>query len=261
VTHPLDEPPAGSTPIYDRIGATYDRFRRADPRVARQIHRALGAARRVVNVGAGTGSYEPPDHCVAVEPSPLMLGRRPPASAPAVRGVAERLPFPDASFDAAMAIFTVHHWADPEAGLAELRRVSTGPVVVLSWDAGHFADDFWLVRDYLPEASAADRDLPTVSAIARSLGPCRVEPVPVPHDCTDGFSAGYWRRPEMYLEPDARAAISNLALLDPAVVERMATELSSDLASGAWRERNNELLELEELDCGYRLIIGNGAPG
>jgi len=229
--------------------------------VAARIQQALGDAKRVLNVGAGTGSYEPTGRCIAVEPSELMLSRRRPGSAPAVRAVAEQLPFPAQSFDAAIAIFTVHHWSDHRAGLAEVRRVAAGPIVVLTWDSDAFAQRFWLVRDYLPEAVATDRGLPSVSDIGAALGPHRVETLAVPHDCTDGFSAAYWRRPEMYLDPDARAAISNLALLPAGVVDRMAAALRADLDSGAWHRRNAELIDLEELDCGYRLLISDGRPG
>lgn len=192
---------------------------------------------------------------MAVEPSQLMVRRRAPGAAPVVRAVAEHLPFPAARFSAAMAVFTVHHWTDPAAGLAEVRRVTNGPVVVLTWDSTVFSERFWLIRDYVPEAVHADRGLPSVAEIAAGLGDHRVEVVPVPHDCTDGFSAAYWRRPEMYLDPAARAAISNLALLDPVVVERMDAALRADLESGAWQRRNADLLGLGELDCGYRLVV------
>jgi SAM-dependent methyltransferase len=246
----------GLEPVYDRIGATYATYRKPDLRVERQIHRALGAAPLILDVGAGTGSYEPPGRCVGVEPSALMVARRPEVSAPVVRGVAEALPFPDRTFDAAMAVLTIHHWVDPVAGLAEVRRVTTGPIVVLSWDAEVFAR-FWLIRDYLPEVVAAERSLVTVDAISGMLAPCRVEVVPVPHDCTDGFSAAYWRRPEMYLDAGVRQAISNLALLDQRIVGRMTDDLARDLASGTWRRRNQALLELNELDCGYRLVVAD----
>ncbi len=245
-----------SKPVYDRIGVTYASYRKPDARVGRQIHRALGAAPLVLNVGAGTGSYEPPGRCVGVEPSTLMLAGRPAGCAPVVRGFAEALPFPDRAFNAAMAVLTVHHWTDPVAGFTEMRRVTTGPIVVLSWDAEVFAR-FWLIRDYLPEVVAAERRLITVDAIARMLAPCRVEVVPVPHDCTDGFSAAYWRRPEMYLNAGVRQAISNLALLDQTVVRRMTENLARDLSSGAWHQRNQTLLELKELDCGYRLVVAD----
>lgn len=245
-----------SQPVYDRIGVTYAHYRKPDPRVGRQIHRALGPACPVLNVGAGTGSYEPPGRCVGVEPSTVMLAGRPAGSAPVGRGLAEALPFRDGIFNAAMAVLTVHHWTDPVAGFAEMRRVTRGPIVVLSWDAEVFAR-FWLIRDYLPEVAAAERSLMTVHAIAGLLAPCRVQVVPVPHDCTDGFSAAYWRRPEMYLNADVQQAISNLALLDQTVVRRMTENLARDLSSGAWQRRNQALLERDELDCGYRLVVAD----
>lgn len=242
---------------YDRIGRTYHHFRRADPRISSQIWSSVDQATRVLDVGAGQGSYERPG-CVAVEPSQLMLSRRPSGSAPAVQAVAEQLPFTDGSFDGAMAVLTVHHWSDPEAGLTEVRRVTDGPVAVLTWDAEQFNHRFWLVRDYVPEAVAAERAAPSVAWIASVLAPARVEVVPIPHDCSDGFSAAYWRRPEMYLDAGARAAISNLALLDQAVADRLVSQLSGDLASGAWRSRNRDLLERDEFDFGYRLVVGSG---
>jgi SAM-dependent methyltransferase len=245
-----------SNPVYDQIGVTYTNYRKPDERVKGQIHRALGAASLVLNVGAGAGSYEPPGRCVGVEPSTLMLAGRPADSAPVVRGVAEALPFPDGTFDAAMAVLTVHHWTDPVAGFAEVRRVTSGRIVVLSWDAQVFAR-FWLIRDYLPEVAAAEQRLIAADAIARLLEPCQVQVVPVPHDCTDGFSAAYWRRPEMYLNAGARQAISNLALLDQTVVKRMTENLARDLSSGAWQRHNQALLELDELDCGYRLLVAD----
>lgn len=247
------------TETYDRIGSTYGEHRRPDPRVAAAIEGALGSAMTVLDVGAGTGSYELGDrHYVAVEPSQLMLAQRAPDAAPAVQGVAERLPFPDDTFDAAIAILTVHHWTDAAAGLAEVRRVTRGPIVVLTWDAEQLADTFWLVREYLPESALQELPLVTLTAVRLLLGPCRVEPVSVPHDCTDGFFAAYWRRPERYLDPGVRAAISGLALLDPTVVDRMVTELGDDLASGRWHERHADLLELDTYDHGYRLVIADG---
>ena len=246
----------GLSPVYDRIGSTYARYRRADPRIAAQIDRALAGATTVLDVGAGTGSYETSRRrYVAVEPSRLMLGQRRPDSPPAVQAVAGRLPFPDDAFDAAMAILTVHHWPDAPAGLAELRRVTRGRIVILTWDAEHFANTLWLVRDYLPESALQERPLCTLPAVRSLLGPCQVEPVVVPHDCTDGFFAAYWRRPEVYLDPDARAAISGLALLEPAVVERMVSALREDLSSGAWHRRHSDLLAQDNYDHGYRLVV------
>jgi SAM-dependent methyltransferase len=241
---------------YDTIGLRYARYRRPDPRIAAQIDRVLGAADLVVNVGAGSGSYETGErNYVAVEPSEVMLAQRPMWGASAVRAVAEHLPFARRSFDAATAILTVHHWSDAVAGVGELRRVTRGRVIVLCWDAEHFARTFWLVQDYLPEAIEHEKNLLTYPTLREMLAPCVVEPVLVPYDCTDGFFAAYWRRPEMYLDPDARATISSLALLDGAVVERMATRLRADLRSGAWRHRHGQLLAQDTYDAGYRLII------
>jgi len=242
--------------VYDRIGTTYAAYRRPDPRIAGQIDAALGSARLVLDVGAGSGSYETGDRIyVAVEPSRMMIDQRAPGAAPVVQAVAERLPFPDRTFGAAMAILTMHHWPDLDAGLAELRRVNDGPIAILTWDPDVVAR-YWLVREYIPEFEAHDRAVASVEQIAAAVGACRIEPVLVPHDCTDGFFAGYWRRPEAYLDAGARAAISGLALLPDDVIDRMVTSLREDLASGVWKERHGDLLALDAYDCGYRLVIG-----
>ena len=240
--------------LYDRIGTGYPTTRREEPRIARAIHAALGDARSVLNVGAGTGSYEPTDRrVVAVEPSAVMIAQRPPGAAPAVRAAAESLPFPDDSFDAAMAVLCDHHWADRARGLRELRRVARRRVVVFTWDQ-RLADAFWLIRDYLP----AFKRLPgmSIEAIARCLGGARVEPVPVPWDCVDGFFHAFWRRPEAYLDARVRAGISVFARVGQRDVAEMVTELRADLASGVWHERNAMLRDLDELECGYRLVVG-----
>ncbi|MFD1936575.1 MULTISPECIES: class I SAM-dependent methyltransferase [Nonomuraea] len=242
---------------YERIGAGYARHRRPDPRIAGQINRALGPARTVVNVGAGTGSYEPHDRRVtAVEPSLVMTRQRPRGSAPVVRGYAESLPFPDRSFDAAMAVLTVHHWTDPAAGLAELRRVS-GRQVVLTWDPAVTAR-FWLVEEYLPEIAEADAHLASLDLVAawfrRDGARVRVDPVGVAADCADGFLGAYWRRPHHYLDPRVRAAVSALATLDPRLVEPAMRRLETDLATGHWHERHRDLLGASTLDLGYRLV-------
>src|SRR5215208_3177943 len=119
--------------LYDRAGHGYAEQRRPDPRLADPIHRALGSAATLVNVGAGAGSYEPPDRYVlAVEPSETMRRQRPDNLPPAIDAVAESLPLDDDAVEAAMAVLTVHHWSDPVAGLREMRRVARGPVVVLT---------------------------------------------------------------------------------------------------------------------------------
>jgi SAM-dependent methyltransferase len=249
---------AGSAPLYDAIGVGYADLRRPDPRIAAQLHQHLGGAERVLNIGAGTGSYEPTDgRLVAVEPSPEMLRQRRSGSAPAVRAVAGSLPFADGTFDAAMAVLTVHHWPDPAAGLAEVRRVTTGPVVVLTFDHGVHAAQ-WLVTGYFPSMLALDHHVPTAAAMADTLGGGGVEVVPVPHDCTDGFCHAWWRRPEAYLDPRVRAAISGIARLDPDDVDAGVAALRRDLADGTWAHRHADLLTRDEIDAGYRLVISPG---
>jgi SAM-dependent methyltransferase len=242
---------------YDASRAAYTATRRADPRIAAAIERALGDARTVLNVGAGAGSYESPEREVtAVEPSPTMRAQRPADAPEAVDARAEELPFDNDSFEAATAILTVHHWADPARGLRELRRVARGRVVVLTFDP-HEVDSFWLVRDYLPEIGAIDRArIPTIPAVVEGLGgEADIERVPIPHDCRDGFLGAFWRRPERYLEPAARPGISSFGELDRDVLERALERLRNDVDSGAWRRRYGGLLSREELDIGYRLVV------
>jgi SAM-dependent methyltransferase len=247
-----------STPsTYEVIGAGYARRRRPDPRIAARVWSALGDARRICNVGAGTGSYEPADRdVIAVEPSRAMIAQR--SSGRVVRARAEALPFADRSFDAAMALLTVHHWEDLEAGISELRRIA--PLrIVFTFDPAR-QHDFWLVRDYLPEIEELERKrAPTIDALVRLLGGAEVSAVPIPWDCTDGFQAAHWRRPEAYLDPAVRASISTLAMLPPALVEHAMARLAQDLASGAWAARNAELLERDEMDYAYRLLVSRVA--
>ena len=238
--------------LYDSIGRGYAKVRRPDPRIATAILRGLGDSRSVVNVGAGTGAYEPSDRTViAVEPSATMTAQRPPGSAPVVRATATALPFRNASFDAALAVLTVHHWPDKALGLAELLRVARRRVVVLTWDAASPA--FWLT-DYFPELLHLDRpSFPTVRDFERVLGPVSVTPIPVPHDCSDGFLGAHWRRPAAYLDARVRAAISTFSKLSG--LESGLARLRADLASDAWQAKYGELLEKTELDLGYRLIV------
>ncbi len=249
-----------TAPLYDTIGAGYARIRRPDPRIAARLHAALGAARTVVNVGAGAGGYEPADRTVvAVEPSEVMVRQRPPGAAPVVRARAEALPFADDAFEAGMAVLTVHHWADPRRGLAELRRVARGPVAVLTFDEA-VTDESWLVRDYAPEvASGAAGPVPAPGEIAARLGGGTVEPVPVPADCTDGFLLSFWNRPEAVLDPAARAATSGFALLPAVVQERIVAALAADLRAGRWDARHGHLRALDAYDAGLRLVVAPGA--
>ena len=244
-----------SAQLYDTIGATYTVTRRTEPRIAAQIWAALGDARTVLNVGAGTGSYEPPDRQVlAVEPSALMRSQRRPDAAPCLAGPAEALPFDDQSFDAAMAISTVHHWQDPIAGLREMRRVARR-VVVLVFDTSD-PSQFWLTRDYLPEFATlrACRVLASLNDLAGAIG-ARIEPVPIPWDCSDGFFEAHWRRPEAYLDESVRRGVSVWTSVGPDAEQRAVRSLGADLASGRWAERNRELLDLDEAELGARLLI------
>jgi SAM-dependent methyltransferase len=242
---------------YEMFGRGYAPRRRPDPRIARLIDTALGDARSVINVGAGTGSYEPLGRrVIAVEPSRVMIDQRPPGSAPVVQAFAENLPFADATFDAGLAILTVHHWKDPARGLAELRRVSRRQVI-LTWDPEVMAR-FWLIADYLPEIAEAEKDMAaidTIGALLEAAGASAMASiVPVPADCIDGFLAAYWSRPEAYLDPAIRAAISSLAKLDPGRMEQAMSELAKDLNEGRWRARRGALLQAETCDVGYRLL-------
>ncbi len=248
-------PGHAEAPLYDTIGATCTRTRRTEPRIAAQLWAALGDARTVLDVGAGTGSYEPADRRVlAVEPSGLMRSQRPAGAAPCSAGSAEALPFDDDSFDAAMAVFTLHHWRDPGAGLREMRRVARR-VVVLLFDTSK-PGLFWLNRDYLPEFAAlrSVRVLSSVSDLAASIG-ARLEPVPIPWDCVDGFYEAHWRRPEAYLDDDVRRGVSVWDALGPSVEARAVDQLRDDLASGCWAERNHELVGLDAAELGARLLI------
>jgi len=240
--------------LYDSIGKSYTDFRREDPRIAARIRAALGDARTVVNVGAGAGSYEPRDlEVTAVEPSETMIAQRPEGAAPVVRASAEELPFGDGSFDAAMVVLSDHHWRDHDRGLAELRRVARR-VVLLTWDPAT-VHDFWLVSDYLPCFEDLITEGFRIEQTIEALGGVRVEALPVPHDCVDGFMGAYWRRPHAYLDPHVRASISACALMDGACLEEGMARLEADLDSGAWERRHADLLKLEELDLGYRLLI------
>jgi SAM-dependent methyltransferase len=244
---------------YDRIGRGYSAMRREDARIAAAIHGALGDARSVVNVGAGTGSYEPRDrHVVAVEPSEVMAAQRPPELAPAIRASARDLPLRDASVDAAMAVLTIHHWdADQERGVRELRRVARGPVVILTYDSA-VSGEMWLVADYLPEVAALDRRIfPDPELLLEWLGGRgRVEVVPIPRDTPDWMLGSFWAHPERVLDERARNATSGFARMQPAVVARVAAAVGRDLASGAWDERHGHLRALEAYDAGLRLVVG-----
>lgn len=241
---------------YDTIGDRYSQYRQAEPRIAEAVLAALGDAWTVVNVGAGTGSYEPTDRpVVPVEPSTTMTLQRPRTLPPAVLGVAESLPFADGTADAAMAMMTMHHWTDLRRGLAEMKRVARRRIVLMTIDASVQAR-MWLFADYVPQIAAHDQEVfPAIDDIVAELGPnAVVSPVPVPRDCIDGFGLAWWGRPEAVLDAGARAATSGFRWLDDEVEQAAVARLAEDLRSGAWDERYGALRERSDLDVGLRLI-------
>jgi SAM-dependent methyltransferase len=241
--------------LYDSIGQSYARTRQPDPRIATALNTALGDALRVVNIGAGTGSYEPRDRdVIAVEPSALMIAQRPPGAPLCLQGGAEALPLADASVDAAMAVLSMHHWPDLAGGIAEMARVATKRAVILTWVPD--GPEFWLTRDYFPEILAHDRTIfPTsielTSMLERLIGPTMVAPMPVPHDCIDGFLMSFWRRPRAYLDPKIRSGMSSFARIN---ADAGLEKLRTDLANEEWHRRNGELLEIDAADVGYRIV-------
>jgi SAM-dependent methyltransferase len=241
---------------YARHGTGYAVRRQTDPRIAAYVQAALGDARTVLNVGAGAGSYEPADRVVvAVEPSKTMRAQRPRAAVPAIDAAAESLPFDDDAFDASMAIFTVHQWQDLAAGLRELRRVTRGPVVIFAGD-GEAYRRFWLA-DYVPDVVEVEgRRFPPIAAITAALGGrSEVSAVPVPRDCVDGFAEAFYARPEMFLEPNVRAAQSSWSFVDATKIETGLARLRADLASGAWDARHGALRRMPAYEGAMRLIV------
>jgi SAM-dependent methyltransferase len=243
--------------LYERIGGGYARGRRADPRIERAVHAALGDASSVLNVGAGTGSYEPADRGVlAVEPSARMRAQRPPSAAPCLAAAAEHLPLPDGAVDMAMALYTDFHWQDRERGIAEMLRVSRRGIVILTVDRD-VAEGYWLTRDYLPSAGDLFAPLPAVTSLLPSAP--SVTTVPVPHDCADGFAHAFWKRPRELLDRGRIGAMAMFARTGEDDVERCLTRLSADLDSGEWERRNPELAGLQALDLGHRLVVWRAA--
>lgn len=243
---------------YDRIGHGYAATRREDPRLRERILAALGDARSVVNVGAGTGSYEPRDReVIAIEPSRVMAAQRPPTAALAVRAMAQRLPLADGSVDAAMALLTLHHWDEhQEQGVRELRRVATGPVILLTCDP-EVSGAMWLMADYLPEVAELDRvTFPSTERLAAWLGGrTQVEAVPVRRDSPDWTLMSFWAHPERVLDAAARQATSGFSRMPSAVVERVVAAVGRDLENGTWNARHGQLRTLDAYDAGLRLVL------
>jgi SAM-dependent methyltransferase len=239
--------------LYDNIGRTYSGRRQSDPRIAAAIENAIGGCASVLNVGAGTGSYEPNSRAVvAVEPSRTMIAQRPAGSAPVVQGYAEALPFRDGSFDAVLGILTVHHWKDQAKGFSECARVARSRVVFLTIDADICAC-FWLF-DYFPELIRTDRQIfPCIERYTEILGSLEIASVPIPADCRDGFLGAYWKRPRAYLDPLVRESISTFSKIGN--IDSPLARLEKDIESGVWDERYADLRHLDALDLGYRLLV------
>ncbi len=240
---------------YDTIGRRYCDHRIPDPRITVSLNRKIGRAQRIVNIGAGTGSYEPADRdVIAVEPSAVMIAQRPQGAPPVVQARAENLPFLDGSFELAMAILTIHHWTDRQRGLAEAARVANGRIILLTWIG--FPRGFWLL-DYLPEIEKLDMPMfPGIEDLRHCLGPINVEILSIPHDCTDGFLCAYWRRPEAYLEPEVQSGISTFSRISQ--VQGPLEQLAADLKTGEWERRYGALLARDSFDYGYRIITSGG---
>lgn len=240
---------------YEDLAAGYAKSRRADPRIAVKIEAALGSARSVVNIGAGAGSYEPTDREVtAVEPSIEMIAQRPAGSAPVVQACAEELPFEEDSFDAAMAVLTVHHWRNLDRGLAELCRVARNRVVVVTFDY-EVLQRLWIIRDYFPGMIAARPDPSSSGSLARRLPSAKSVPLLVPRDCRDLFFAALWARPRLFFDEDVVQPMWGWGQLSPEAKVEGRERLAADLASGAWRRRNDDIRDRAELDVGLRLVI------
>ncbi len=244
----------GMTALYDSIGLNYTDLRKPDPRIAAAIFEALGPAQTILNVGAGSGSYEPADRQVtAVEPSIEMIRKRKPDAAPVIQATADALPFEDKAFEAAMAVLTIHHWPDKAAGLAEVRRVTKGRIVLLTYDPAHRP---WLT-DYLPELAALDEmQMPRMADYENWLGPVQVTPLMVPHDCSDGFLYAYWKRPQAYLDPHVRSGSSSFWALGDVSIQ--LARLATDLETGQWQRHYADILARNDYDAGYRLVVSEG---
>lgn len=242
-------------PLYDRVGQTYSYGRHEEPRIAACLQAALEGAETVLNVGAGTGSYEPANRTVvAVEPSMVMASQRPDGAAAVIQAVAESLPFGDRAFDAAMAVLTIHHWHDLERGLLEVQRVA-GRLVFFVRDP--VASPDWWLYDYFPATKrlVASRETP-LSRLQSVLGrPLSAQRVPIPALCRDGFEAAYWRRPEAFLDARVCAGMSALALTGAEDIAEGQQLLAADLKTGEWNRRYGELFHMSELDLGYRVVV------
>jgi SAM-dependent methyltransferase len=241
---------------YGAIGSGYSSYRQPEPRIAACIDTALDQARTVLNVGAGAGSYEPVDReMTAIEPSASMRAQRPSHLVIARDAVAEALPFPDGCFDASMATFSVHQWTALDAGLREMRRVTRGPVLILTCDPD-LVQRFWL-NSYAPEVLATEaRRYPAIDRISAVLsGAMRIVPISIPLNCKDGFNEAYYGRPERLLEEAARLACSAWSFVSPATITTFVDHLRRDIKDGTWDAGYGYLRTQPEFDGSLRLLV------
>ena len=238
--------------IYDDIGNNYSVTRGTDPKIAKQLYSELHGATRIVNIGAGTGSYEPENiEVVAVEPSSVMISQRKVGSHRVEQAFAEKLPFEDNSFSHAMTVLSMHHWQDRARAFNEINRVATEKFVAITWDPK--SEPFWLTRDYFPEIYEMDKRIfPDVEELNEYFDEVTIRPLQIPGDCQDGFFAAFWKRPEAYLSSKVRQAMSPFSQVRN--LSEGLQKLEDDLASGVWAKNNHAILDASYLDVGYRLI-------
>ncbi|NOX52787.1 MAG: class I SAM-dependent methyltransferase [Gammaproteobacteria bacterium] len=238
--------------IYDNIGINYSVQRHTDPRIASQLFSELKEATRIVNIGAGTGSYEPENiELVAVEPSSKMIAQRKMGSHKVEKAFAEELPFENNSFSHAMTVLSMHHWENRELAFREINRVVTEKFVAITWDPE--SDPFWLTRDYFPEIYELDKRIfPKLDELSEHFDEVGMRPLPIPSDCIDGFLAAFWKKPEAYLSHDVRQSISPFSKINN--LADGLQKLKEDLASGVWARNNSSILDSITLDVGYKVV-------
>jgi SAM-dependent methyltransferase len=238
--------------IYDEIGINYSVTRCTDPEIAKQLYSELDAAIRIVNIGAGTGSYEPENmQLVAVEPSAEMISQRKTGSYPVEKAFAEKLPFENSSFSHAMTVLSMHHWENRPLAFSEINRVATEKFVAITWDPE--SEPFWLTRDYFPEIYEMDKRIfPGLEELNDHFDEVQVNPLKIPGDCKDGLFAAFWKRPEAYLSSRVRQSTSPFSKVKN--LSEGLHRLEEDLASGLWAKNNHAILDSSSLDVGYRVI-------
>ncbi|MCR9249115.1 MAG: methyltransferase domain-containing protein [bacterium] len=242
-------------PIYDKIGINYSSQRQTDPRLAAQLHKELEGATKILNIGAGTGSYEPKNmDLIALEPSQEMINQRKPGSHPVVQGFADNLLFEKDSFSHTMTVLSMHHWQNRAKAFEEINRVTTDKFVAISWNSD--INPFWLTRDYFTEIFEIDQDIfPDLEELHNHFDNVKITPLMIPEDCIDGFLAAYWKRPEAYLSEHVRNSISSFSKITR--LDEGLQKLQKDLDSGEWQKKNSDLLDKTELDVGYQLITAS----